>query len=89
AGPSRSRPPLCMGALATVGRPLQGAWPQPAAPLQVTDRPCKGAGRGHARLPLVKASFATKIQQERENLGSDTTVGKPTVGASHVQRKSK
>ncbi|RRT33516.1 hypothetical protein B296_00051619, partial [Ensete ventricosum] len=23
-------------------------------------RPCKGAGRGHARLPLARASFAAK-----------------------------
>ncbi|RWV84230.1 hypothetical protein GW17_00054068, partial [Ensete ventricosum] len=49
------------GAAATAGsRPLQGVWRQPAAPLQVVGRPCKGAGRGLARLPLARASFATK-----------------------------
>ncbi|RRT44041.1 hypothetical protein B296_00010918, partial [Ensete ventricosum] len=45
-------------------RPLQGAWPQPVAPLQgalaAIGRPCKGAGHGHARLPLTRASFAAK-----------------------------
>ncbi|RWV86766.1 hypothetical protein GW17_00051298 [Ensete ventricosum] len=54
AGLGRSRPPLCMGALAAVGRPLQGAWPQ----------------------------FKTNLSHE--NLGSDTTVGKPTAGRSYI-----
>ncbi|RWV81205.1 hypothetical protein GW17_00057398 [Ensete ventricosum] len=40
-------------------------WPLSVAPLQVAGRPCKGAGRGHARLPLVRASFTAKMQQER------------------------
>ncbi|RRT31820.1 hypothetical protein B296_00057442, partial [Ensete ventricosum] len=48
-GPGRSRPPPC-----------RGPWLQTNAPLQVVGRPYKGAGRGHARLPLVRASFATK-----------------------------
>ncbi|RWV78833.1 hypothetical protein GW17_00060128, partial [Ensete ventricosum] len=85
-GPGRSRPPLCRGALAA------------------TDRPCKGAGCGHARLPLVRASFVAKIQQEcverfyaiqshhtpsktnllHENLGSITTIGKPTTRRSYI-----
>ncbi|RRT42478.1 hypothetical protein B296_00023194, partial [Ensete ventricosum] len=50
------------GVLAAAGRPLQGAWPQPVASLQVADRPCKGASRGHARLPLARASFTTKME---------------------------
>ncbi|RRT31445.1 hypothetical protein B296_00053106 [Ensete ventricosum] len=41
-GLSRSRSPLCRGALAAVGRLY------------------KGASHGHARLPLVRVSFATK-----------------------------
>ncbi|RWW15301.1 hypothetical protein GW17_00020869 [Ensete ventricosum] len=97
-GPGGSQSLFCRGALAVVGHPLQ-----------VVGRPCKGAGHGHARLPLTRASFAAKTQQERverfyaiqshhtqfktnllhENLGSDTTVGKPTAGASHAQWKSK
>ncbi|RZR75576.1 hypothetical protein BHM03_00062666, partial [Ensete ventricosum] len=65
AGTGRSRSPLCMGALAAADRPLQGAWTQPAAPLQVAGQPCKGVGRGHAQLPLARASFTAKTQQER------------------------
>ncbi|RWW01389.1 hypothetical protein GW17_00035576 [Ensete ventricosum] len=42
------------------GCPLQEAWLQSAAPLQVVGRPYKGAGRGHARLSLARASFAAK-----------------------------
>ncbi|RZS26726.1 hypothetical protein BHM03_00060104, partial [Ensete ventricosum] len=50
------------GAAAPAGsRPFAGGpWLQPVAPLQVADRPIKGAGRGHARLPLARASFAAK-----------------------------
>ncbi|RWV85975.1 hypothetical protein GW17_00052177 [Ensete ventricosum] len=63
-GPGRNRPPLYKGALAVTGRPLQGAWPQPATPLQgalaVAYRPCKGVGHGHTQLPLTRASFTTK-----------------------------
>ncbi|RZS04712.1 hypothetical protein BHM03_00035084 [Ensete ventricosum] len=56
-----SRSPFA-GGLAATGRPLAGGpWLQTNAPLQVVDRPCKGAGRGHARLPLVRASFSTKM----------------------------
>ncbi|RRT63619.1 hypothetical protein B296_00012657, partial [Ensete ventricosum] len=39
-----------------------GAWPQPAAPLQLANRPYKAAGRGHARLPFTRASFAEKTE---------------------------
>ncbi|RRT70730.1 hypothetical protein B296_00013885, partial [Ensete ventricosum] len=87
AGLGCSRSPLCLGPLAAAGRP------------------CKGAGRGHARLPLARASFVAKTQQEcverfyaiqshytqfkinllHENLGSDTTVGKPIAkGGSRI-----
>ncbi|RWV83824.1 hypothetical protein GW17_00054522 [Ensete ventricosum] len=93
------------GGMVAAGRPLAlGPWLQSTAPLQVVDRRCKGTGRGHARLPLARASFAAKMQQEcverfyaiqshhtqfktnlsHENLGSDTTVGKPIAGASHA-----
>ncbi|RRT36398.1 hypothetical protein GW17_00048461 [Ensete ventricosum] len=85
-----------------------GPWLQSTAPCRWPST-CKGAVRGHARLPLVRASIAAKMQQEHverfytiqshhtqfkinlshENLGFDTTVGKPIVGASHAQRKSK
>ncbi|RRT33044.1 hypothetical protein B296_00043810 [Ensete ventricosum] len=82
------------------GRPLQGAWPQPTAPLQGglgCSRPPPCRWLGYALLSLLLVAFAAKPQQERveqfytiqshhmkfktnlshENLGSDTTVGKP------------
>ncbi|RZR96084.1 hypothetical protein BHM03_00025045 [Ensete ventricosum] len=65
-GPCRSRPPFAWGALATTGRHLQVAWPQPAAPLQVAGRPCKEVGRGHAWLPLARASFAIRMEKMKE-----------------------
>ncbi|RZS11558.1 hypothetical protein BHM03_00042907 [Ensete ventricosum] len=66
-GPCRNRPPLCMGALAAADRPFAwGPWLQPAAPcrgaMAAIGRPCKGAGHGHAQLPLARATFTAKIQ---------------------------
>ncbi|RWV77162.1 hypothetical protein GW17_00062051 [Ensete ventricosum] len=53
----RRLPPPCVLALVAVGRPF-------VAELALTGHPCKGAGRGHAWLPLARASFAVKTQQE-------------------------
>ncbi|RWW36990.1 hypothetical protein BHE74_00057949, partial [Ensete ventricosum] len=96
--PAKGRPPLRPASLPLLA---QGAVP---CGLIAIGRPCKGASRGHARLPLARASFAVKPQQEHverfytikshhtqfktnlsyENLGSDTTVGKPTAGRSYI-----
>ncbi|RZS15115.1 hypothetical protein BHM03_00046908, partial [Ensete ventricosum] len=56
---------LCPRAVAAPagGRPLQGAWPQPAAcrgALAATDRCLLACGR----LPLLLAAYAAKTQQE-------------------------
>ncbi|RWW72290.1 hypothetical protein BHE74_00019913, partial [Ensete ventricosum] len=75
----RSRSPLA-GSLAAASRPPAGRpWLQPIAPcrgpgrsrpppcrgaLAVAGRPCKRVGRGHALLPLERASFTEKMQQE-------------------------
>ncbi|RZS00074.1 hypothetical protein BHM03_00029713 [Ensete ventricosum] len=49
-------------------QPLAG-WSQSFVPARLLPlrvaAPCRGPGRGHARLPLARASFAAKTQQER------------------------
>ncbi|RZR90424.1 hypothetical protein BHM03_00018290 [Ensete ventricosum] len=58
AGPGRSRSPLCR-------RPGRSRPPLCRGALAAASRPYKGADRGHARLPLLRASFVAKTQQER------------------------